>query len=472
MRHLFRIAAVLLCALATSGCAGDGGDSATPTPSPSPSPTRTHSPLPTATNSPLPTATHSPVPTATLTPLPTSSPTATVPPSATPTATSVPSATATPVPPTSTASPTATASASPTLVPSVAVDPSLLAELNAVGLGKYLGRNVPVASEESGWQRFDFPVSDDGPICLYGTPYRVYVRPGTSANVLFYLEGGGACWNDANCLPDTGAKQTSDPLLPLPFLRAGVFDKRPTYNPFHDWSIVFAMYCDGSVFTGDHVPAYPNGRVYHRGLSNLTAAVDVMRANFPEPGRIVVSGSSAGGFGTFFGYGVMRLAYPEREILVLNDSGPGVQNNDDPRALADRRENWRFEQFRPASCTDCAIQPAYITNWAIERDPGLRASFFSSLQDEVIRGFLEMSGPAYETLLLGVTDAIVAKNPDRLKRYMPAGEFHTILMGGGIGSSGVAADFRTLAIGDTTFPRWLHDFIDNRPGWVDLVEGH
>lgn len=466
MRRLAKIAASCLCAVALSACSDGGGPDATPTPTLTATPTSTLTSTPTSTLPPsaTPTPTHTTIPSAT----PSASPsrTSTPVPTATPTFTSEPTAT-----PTASPSATATSTATAEPVRTVSVDPTLLSEMQAIGLGKYLGRSVPAPGEEAGWIRYDFPVADEGPICLYGTPYRVYVRPGTSNNVLFYLEGGGACWNDGNCLPDTGAKTTADPLIPLSFMRAGIFDRRPTYNPFHDWNIVFAMYCDGSVFTGDNVPNYPNGRVYHRGLSNLSSAVDVMRDLYPNPGRIVVSGSSAGGFGTFFGYGVMRLAYPSTEILVLNDSGPGVQNNDDPQALADRRENWRFEQFRPGTCTDCEIQPAYITNWAMPRDPSVRVGLFSSLQDEVIRGFLELDGPGYQSLMLGVSDEIHRRFPDRFKRFMVEGDFHTILIGGGIGNGGVAADFRTLAVGETTFPEWLYDFVDDGPLWTDLVEG-
>lgn len=368
--------------------------------------------------------------------------------------------------------PTITPTPLPTPTPTTPVDRSqIIAELSEAGLGDYLGREVPEPSSESGWIRYDFEPSDEGPICLFGTPYRVYLRPGTSENVLFYLEGGGACWNENNCFGSTRAKIDAVPILPLQILRAGVFAPNPQFNPFHDWTVVYVPYCDGSVFTGDNVVDHPRGRVWHRGLSNLSTAIDVMQENFPDPGKIVVSGSSAGGFGTFFGYAVMRIAYPDHEVLVLNDSGPGVQNNADPQALEDRRQNWRFEDFRPTTCDECQIQPTFITNWAMDRDPTLRAALFSSLEDEVIRGFLEMTGPEYAELLLEITDQIQARHPDRMKRFLRQGDFHTILMGMGLGSGGVAADFRTVAVHGTTFPEWVAGFVDDTPAWRDLVDG-
>ncbi len=467
MRFWFVLAAALAAALAT-GCAGDGSTAAAPTPSP----TASASPLPTATATdtatPTGTSTASPTRTATASPTRTASPSHT----ATPTATSTPTPSATPTPTASaTATQTETATTTPTTVAPVAVDAQLFTELGDVGLDRYLGRPVPTPTVEGPWLRYDFATSDDGPICLYGTPFRVYVRPGTTDDVLLYLEGGGGCWNSDNCWVRTRAKIDAAPLLPLTILRAGVFSSNPQTNPLAGWNVVYVPYCDGSVFTGDNIADYPRGRVWHRGLSNLSTGVDVMRAMFPDPRKIVVSGSSAGGFGTFSVYRVTRRAYPAEEIVLLNDSGPGIQSYDAPRALADRRENWRFEQFRPASCPDCATQPAFITNWAMRFDPRLRGGFFSSLQDGVIRNFLELSGPEYEALLLEVTDEIVRRNPDRAKRFMVAGDFHTILLGGGLGNDGVAADYRTLAVDGVRLPQWIEDLVEDRPGWADLVEG-
>ncbi len=474
MRKTVSLFGGVLCAMALAGCAGDGGPAAAPTATPTRTvaPTDTATPSPTFTLSPSPTDTATVPPTATATPVP---PTDTpVPPTATSTATASPSSTTTPTDtplPTATPTSTATASATPTDVVPVEVDPQLFEELEAVQFGQYLGRPVPEPTTDGPWLRYDFATSDDGPICLYGTPYQVYVRPGTSENVLFYLEGGGACWNNRNCWNNTRAKIDANPLLPLQLLRGGIFSPSPQFNPLAGWTVIYVPYCDGSVFTGDNVADYEQGTVWHRGLSNLSTGVDVMKSLYPNPPRIVVSGSSAGGFGTFSGYGVMRLAYPTTEILVLNDSGPGLQNNDDPEALADRRENWQFEKFRPESCPDCIEQPTFLTNWAMSFDPRLRGGFFSSLQDEVIRGFLELSGPEYQELLVDVTGRVVGRNPDRAKRFLAEGDFHTIMLGGGLSSGGVAADYRSIAIDGTTLPTWIQQMLDNDPAWSDLVDG-
>src|SRR5207302_1776982 len=152
-------------------------------------------------------------------------------------------------------------------------------------------------------------------ICLHGTDYETSLHRAASNKVLLYLEGGGACWDAFTCanglakLTANGAQGT------------GILDTTNATNPFADWNIVFASYCDGSVFSGNNIADYDGTQTYHHGIQNLSAAVSLMLREFPHPERIVVSGSSAGGYGTYSGYSVTRVAYPDTPILVLDDSG-------------------------------------------------------------------------------------------------------------------------------------------------------
>ncbi|HVM98558.1 MAG TPA: hypothetical protein VMT89_19335, partial [Candidatus Acidoferrales bacterium] len=187
--------------------------------------------------------------------------------------------------------------------------------------------------------------------------------------------------------------------------------------------------------------------------------------------KIVVSGSSAGGYGTFSGYGVMRVKYPNTEILVLNDAGPGLQN---PQALdmnGDVQNNWKITQFYPPTCPLCFGEPLYLTDWAMTRDPTLRGSLFSSLHDYVIRDFLALSPDDYAALLLDISGRVQSRHPDRLKRFFVDNDFHTIMLGIGITPDGrPGPTYRNLKIGDTLLPKWVYDFANNGPAWQDLVE--
>jgi hypothetical protein len=376
---------------------------------------------------------------------------------ATPTRTSVPSATvsATPsatVPPTATATPPATAT------PSETGTPSLVMELEATGIGQYLGTSAAVTMTAGPvWDSYSYDPLAELAICLRGSRYQVEVHHGTNNKVLLYLEGGGACWNYQTCWGSPTAKLTADPTF-----GDGILNFSNPDNPFRDWNVVYAPYCDGSVFGGDHIADYQGNKTYHHGIENLSAAVAMLRDQFPDPEMIAVMGSSAGGYGTYSGYGVTRVAFPDTPIVVLDDSGPGLQNHDETQAIADRNENWRFQQFVPPSCTQCADQITYLSEWAIDRDPTLRVGYFSNLQDAVIRTFNNLSGPAYEALLLQVTGDLHSRQPDRFKRFYVQGESHTILE---------LPTFYTTEVDGIRIRDWAADLITDGPAWQDIIEG-
>lgn len=330
-------------------------------------------------------------------------------------------------------------------------------QLAATGAGQFLGTSRPSASAHvNGWEEYTFDPSTENAICMRGTNYQVNLRRGGTNKVLLYLEGGGACWNYGTCWQTPTAKLTAGSAS-----GDGLLDAANPSNPFADWNVVYAPYCDGSVFSGDNVVDYNGNHTYHHGLQNLSAAVTLMMGQFPRPEQLVVSGSSAGGYGTFMGYSVTRIAYPDTPLLVLNDSGPGLQNNDDTQGVAERNANWQYTQFIPKDCGDCAQQIAYLTDWALDRDPSLRAALFSYLQDGVIRLFLALGPAPYEVLLRTVTTDVHNRHPDRFKRFLKGGHLHTVLE---------LPEFYTLAINGTTVRDWTANFLTNGPAWQDLVE--
>ncbi len=409
MRRSMAMVFLVSLAIVLNACGDDNGNPSTPTPVP------TDTTAPTATSTATVTETHTPAPSAT--------PTETLPPTATPTETPFP----------------------------------VIDELAATGLGQYIGEIEPADMTVNGdWDEYTYDPAAGQALCLRGTPYQVNVRHGSSNNVLLYLEGGGACWSYETCWANPIAKLTAGPAVGV-----GILDAGNEENPFKDWNVVYASYCDGSVFGGDNEIEYQGNQTYHHGLENLSAAVTLMKDLFPDPDRIVVSGSSAGGYGTYTGYGVTRLAYPKAPILVFDDSGPGLQNPDDPGPQAAREASWKFRQFVPPSCTDCSPQITYLTDWALDRDPTLRVSYFDYLQDGVLQFFLDLSAEDFDNLLRDVTGDAQSRHPDRFKRFFINGSSHTILELPG---------FYSVALDGTTVRDWTVGFLDDAPPWRDLVD--
>lgn len=164
----------------------------------------------------------------------------------------------------------------------------------------------PGLDDEAPMQRVVFKQSTvlaHGARCLDGSPSGYYYRAGRgngSDSWVFYLEGGGLCVEPVDCL----ARAKTD-LGSSKHWEATRTDSRnvlstAAFNPFADWNHVFIPYCSGDM----HV-----GRARHKNLLGLyfaghrTVATVVSRllntTTLGASKRVLLSGGSAGGFGTF-----------------------------------------------------------------------------------------------------------------------------------------------------------------------------
>jgi len=191
------------------------------------------------------------------------------------------------------------------------------------------------------WQKVELP----GTTCGNGSQYKFFVHNTGSPNVLFFLEGGGACWDYDTCSGRAGvlgaanpngisddymdqftAKYVSpivngaDPGLPL---------RSRTDLPTKDWNIVYLPYCTGDVHIGNNDATYtdPTGQEppltwHHAGHGNTIAAANYAKSQFPSVQKLLVTGFSAGGTATSGAYYFIRHAIAPQRGYLLNDSGP------------------------------------------------------------------------------------------------------------------------------------------------------
>ncbi|WP_437927036.1 pectin acetylesterase-family hydrolase [Sorangium sp. So ce291] len=191
------------------------------------------------------------------------------------------------------------------------------------------------------WQKVELP----GTTCGNGSQYKFFIRRTSSPNVLFFFEGGGACWDYDTCsgragvlgaanpngIPDDYMQQVkaqyaspivngADPGLPL---------RSRTDLVTKGWNIVYMPYCTGDVHVGNSVVTYtdPTGAEppltwHHSGFDNTIAAASYAKAQLPRAQKLLVTGYSAGGAATTSAfYFVRSIMNPQRGYL-LNDSGP------------------------------------------------------------------------------------------------------------------------------------------------------
>lgn len=156
--------------------------------------------------------------------------------------------------------------------------------------------------------------------CADGSDYVFWVREADPTRVVFFLQGGGACFDPASCSFTDGNYSVTADAGDDPSLRDGIFRFDASDNPFADWSFVFVTYCTGDVHLGTSTHEYtPDLVVNHVGAVNATAALDEMTARFPDATDIVVAGESAGSAPAPLYAGLTADRYPDARVAVLAD---------------------------------------------------------------------------------------------------------------------------------------------------------
>jgi hypothetical protein len=290
----------------------------------------------------------------------------------------------------------------------------------------------------------------DGPQCLRGAPFVMAARDNGSEDLVIYLQGGGSC-TTALCR----ATETTNGMIPT----YGVLNAADPENPVATWNVVFSPYCDGSLHFGDS--DIPEMNRAHHGLRNASASLDVALSKFPNPRRILLTGASAGGYGTIWITALVRVSYPKAKLFVFNDAGIAIANPAAPDGFRAVLGEWGATQFIPATCDACRTSP-HLTpwmSWNLQHDPSLKLAMFSSYEDSVISGTFLMLAPAvFKQALLEQTAAVVETAPTRAKRFLVTGTQHTV------------GNIHTTAVGGLQVAAWLKQMLDEDAAWDNVVQ--
>lgn len=241
----------------------------------------------------------------------------------------------------------------------------------------------PIETEPMKWEYIEVP----GTLCMNGETagFGISLNP-DSKNVMIYLEGGGACFND---LCDFSA--FSVPFIPPP---DGIFNRLNPGNPVKDWSMIYVPYCTGDIHGGDKDTEL-GGKVRHfRGYTNITKYLQQWVPTFADAENVLLTGISAGGFGA--GLNAVQVAEafgPGHQMIVIDDSGPPLSNDVIAPCLQQTfRDVWGLDQTILAACgADCADPNDFATgtlDHVLNAYPDMRFGLFSNTADLVIRGFM------------------------------------------------------------------------------------
>lgn len=289
----------------------------------------------------------------------------------------------------------------------------------------YLNINsVRTEPGDNGYTNYYF--STDNCKCITGGEFHVSVLGNQgSNNVMFFMEGGGAEWPVNDVATGLAVQFT--------FTDNISFKSRDAENPLHDWNIIYVPYCDSSIHSGNNEMMYKSAGAteetmhYFWGMRDTIASINVMKKLYPNPDKILVTGSSAGGFGTYLGWAMVKYAFPKTKTYILNDSGVGFWNPDDLATWNIILNSWQIGALIPSECTKCkGTVMTYLYETYMDYDSQVRIGMFSSYKDKIIsQWFLKMNQDKFKTVLMDVTGNIKKAYPKRFSRCFINSETHT-----------------------------------------------
>jgi hypothetical protein len=301
--------------------------------------------------------------------------------------------------------------------------------------GAYPGGAIEAPNEAWTWVGFD------NAFCANDTPTGIGVNlTDKSKDVVIYLQGGGACWNQLTCYTLKQAVNIEDGYDEASFtydvggsLKEDFFSRTNADNPFKNANFVFVPYCTGDVHAGSKTVTYGSGagakETHHVGGNNFKAYLARIVDTFPNAAHILVTGSSAGGYGAGFNFWRVKEAFPNAKVDLLDDSGPPLPKPYLKDALHDAwLDSWNLGSAFPPGCPECVADFDKLFDYYGKTYPESRGGLLSYTNDGVISMFFSVPKPDMPAAL----DALATTNMDpysNMHYFYVTGDKHTFLLG-------------------------------------------
>jgi hypothetical protein len=350
----------------------------------------------------------------------------------------------------------------------------------------------------AGWRWVPFPDS----VCTDAIPDELgRYRFGTSAtglavswgpegsrDLVVFLQGGGACWESVTCggaAPLLDKTASAGPFGPAEFARdvhakyPRSWLRRENLPPsLRDATIVFVPYCTGDVHGGDRVRTYPailpGGSAptwHHVGRDNVTAFLRRLGPTFPAPRKLIVAGSSGGGFGALANYERFRARWPAARAYLVDDSAPPLVGDAVPSATRSAwYSSWDLGASLDPFCPDCRSDFSATLREIARRHPADRIALVSHLEDEVIRAFYgsifltpvpaigPMPADTFAAELRRLRATVLDPTPNA-RAFFTAGSGHPTL-----------DDPGAIATPAPGLAAWLELMLSDSPGWASVSD--
>jgi cysteine-rich repeat protein len=333
------------------------------------------------------------------------------------------------------------------------------------------------------WSYVEFPETT----CGDGSAAALLISPGTE-DLVFFMEGGWVCFDYADC----AGLLTQPAIGGMPRRALGSVDvgNRPSLldyfdssnswtgtifarddpdNAFRDFTFVYDMECTADLYAGDAVVTSAQGlNIHHKGHANIVSFLGRVAATWPEPTRLVVTGSSGGGFGSLINYDTFRQFWPnQKKMYLIDDSGPvlaAAAFPTDGMPVMDGWSLWNVPSALGDICPECHDDFSLIYS-ALERwYPNDRKSVLSHLDDPTI----ERGTPPADFAAAMSTTASTALEPSRWKWFYSSPRGHTFIAG--LAGATRTADIMTTATSaGVPLHAFLQEQLSDSPSWSSVA---
>jgi hypothetical protein len=322
---------------------------------------------------------------------------------------------------------------------------------------------------DSAWQKV-VPGGDCE--CADGSEFAFWERRANPAKVVFYLDGGGICFDATSCAskntPSTGeqAGPDYDPNIEgeNPAREGGMFDFDRADNPFHDYSFIYVPLCTADSHLGDVTREYsPELTVEHKGFVNGTAALNYLAKNYPNTAQIVVVGKTAGSAAAPIYGGLVADLLPDAQVTVFGAQSGAFPDDPDLNAeiigelwgAFDNMPDWEVNEGLTAR--DWGTRRFWIQ--AGLHDPDIvMARFDYAFDPHAVEGlkYLSIDGvdPSDTLALIDANETAIEAAEVVLHSYTAPGDGHGILE---------FETFYTLEVNGVKLVDWIESLIAGEP---------
>ena len=320
--------------------------------------------------------------------------------------------------------------------------------------------------------------------CRDGSSTGIAVNPSSGSDkLMIFLQGGGACFNATTCAGNPSSFSAADFAAldvvcvsqdhKCSSVNNGILDRTNPANPVKDWNYVFVPYCTGDVHGGNNptgTVAGVTGTQQFVGYANMGLYLARLAPTFSGATRVLLTGVSAGGFGSVAAYAPVARAFASAQVDLIDDSGPPMVDPYFAGCLQDlQRQTWGLDSTLIHDCGgECATAGTQLFDLykrQIKTHPAASFGQVESTDDNTTTsyfGFGLNSCTGYQQLSEAQFTTGLRDMESGLSSYSNAGAF---VFSGSAHTSLQASDFYTRTAGSgatrdgVILNDWVSDFL-------------